>query len=98
MKNIQFILRDIRLEEATDINIRTTYFLISLYNFHQYSYINTSWGSWLSIVSDYELDDRAIEARSLAEVKNFPLPSVSRPPLGPTQSPLQWVLGVLSRG
>jgi hypothetical protein len=28
----------------------------------------------------------------------FPLTSVSRPALGPTQSPVQWVPGVLSSG
>jgi hypothetical protein len=28
----------------------------------------------------------------------FPLPSASRPALGPTQPPVQWVLGVLSPG
>jgi hypothetical protein len=28
----------------------------------------------------------------------FPLASVSRPALGPTQPPAQWVLGTFSRG
>jgi hypothetical protein len=30
--------------------------------------------------------------------RNFPLASVSRPPLGPTQPPVQWVPAVLSPG
>jgi hypothetical protein len=48
-------------------------------------------------VSDYGLDDRAIEVRSPAEVKIFfPLASVSKPALRPTQPPVQWVPGVLS--
>jgi hypothetical protein len=43
-------------------------------------------GSSVSIVSDYELDDCAIEVRTPAEAKRFlPLASVSRPALGPTQ-------------
>jgi hypothetical protein len=49
-------------------------------------------------VSDYGLDDRAIGVRSPAEAKDFSLTSVSRPALGPTQPPVQWVLGVLSQG
>jgi hypothetical protein len=42
-------------------------------------------GSSVSIVSDYGLDDRAIEVRSPAGARIFPLTSVSRPALGPTQ-------------
>jgi hypothetical protein len=48
------------------------------------------------IMSDYGLDDRAIGIRSPAGAKDFPLTSVSRPALGPTQPPVQWVPGVLS--
>jgi hypothetical protein len=50
----------------------------------------------VGIVSDYGLDDRAIGVRSPAEAMTFPLASVSRPALGPTQSPVQWIVGVLS--
>jgi hypothetical protein len=49
-----------------------------------------------SIVSDYELDDRAIGVRSRRGQRIFPLTSVSRPALWPTQPPVQWVPGVLS--
>jgi hypothetical protein len=51
-----------------------------------------------SIVSDYGLDDRAIGVRSPAGAEIFPLASVSRPALGPTQPPVQWLPGVLSPG
>jgi hypothetical protein len=52
-----------------------------------------------SIVSDYGLDDRAIGVRSPAGTKDFfPLASVSRPALGPTQPPVQSGPGVLSPG
>jgi hypothetical protein len=36
--------------------------------------------------------------RSTAEAKDFPLVSVPRPVLGPTQPPVQCVPGVRSRG
>jgi hypothetical protein len=53
-------------------------------------------GSSVSIVSDYGLDDRAIDPRQ--GQRFFPLTSVSRQGLGPTQPPVQWVPGVLSPG
>jgi hypothetical protein len=40
-------------------------------------------GSSISIVSDYGLDNRAIEVRSRQRQEIFPLTSVSRPALGP---------------
>jgi hypothetical protein len=49
-----------------------------------------------SIVSDYGLDDRAIWVRSRQGQRIFPIASLSRPALGPTQPPVQWVPGVLS--
>jgi hypothetical protein len=47
------------------------------------------------IVSDYGLDDWAIGVRSPAETADFsPLTSVSRPALGSTLPPIQWVPAV----
>jgi hypothetical protein len=40
--------------------------------------------------------DWAAGVRSLADAKDFPLTSVSRPNLKPTQTPIQWVTVVLS--
>jgi hypothetical protein len=58
----------------------------------------SSRGSSVSIVSGYGLDDQGIGVRSPAEAKDFPLTSVSRPALRPTQRPVQWVPGVHSSG
>jgi hypothetical protein len=47
-------------------------------------------------VCDYRLDDRAVDPRQGQRI--FPLASVSRPVLRPTQPPVQWVPGILSPG
>jgi hypothetical protein len=54
-------------------------------------------GSSRSIVSDYGLDDRAIEVRSPTGA-DFLLAPAFRPALGPTQPLIQWVPVVLSPG
>jgi hypothetical protein len=46
------------------------------------------WGSSVSVVSDYGLDNRVFEIRFPTKAKTiFSLTSVSRPDLGPTQLP-----------
>jgi hypothetical protein len=51
--------------------------------------------SSVSIASDHRLDNQGLIP--LTEAKDFfPLASLSSPTLGPTQPPVQWVLGVLS--
>jgi hypothetical protein len=55
------------------------------------------WGSLVSIVSDYRLD-RATGFDSRQRQRIFPLTSVSKPVLRPTQPPVRWVPGVLSPG
>jgi hypothetical protein len=74
-------------------DLRSSTSLLSLPTIHRCR------GSSGSTVSDYGLGDRAIGVRSPAGAKDFfPLTSVSRPALGPTQHPVQWVPGVLSPG
>jgi hypothetical protein len=53
-------------------------------------------GSSGSFVSDYGLDDRGSIPWQGQRI--FLLASASRPALGPTQPPIQWVPGVLSPG
>jgi hypothetical protein len=50
-----------------------------------------SWGSSVSVVSHYTLDERcSIRGKGKGF---FPLASVSRPAIRPTQTPIQWVPG-----
>jgi hypothetical protein len=63
-----------------------------------YVWFTRSRGSSGSIVSDYGLDDRAIEVRSPTGAEDFsPSPCVQTGS-GPTQPPIQWIPGVLSPG
>jgi hypothetical protein len=55
-----------------------------------------SWGSTVSVVSDYRLDDRGSIPGQRHMI--FPLASMSRPALRLTQPPIQWVPEVLSPG
>jgi hypothetical protein len=51
--------------------------------------------SRVGIATGYEFDDRGVRIKSPSRVKNL---SMSRPVLGHTQPPIQWVLGDLSSG
>jgi hypothetical protein len=62
--------------------------LFLVYNFVVY----IARGSSVSIVSGYGLDV------SRQGQRIFPIPSVSRPALGPTHLPVQWVPRILSPG
>jgi hypothetical protein len=53
--------------------------------------------SAVSIVTHYRLDDRGVGVPSPGGVKNV-FSSSSRPLLGPTQTRIQWVIGILSQG
>jgi hypothetical protein len=54
--------------------------------------------STVSIATGYQLDDRRGRSSSYSRVKNFLFSTSSRPVLGPTQPPFQWVLAALSPG
>jgi hypothetical protein len=56
-----------------------------------------SWNSVVSIVTGYGLDDRGVGVLVTVEVKIL-FSMSSRPILGPTQPPIQWVWGALSPG
>jgi hypothetical protein len=71
--------------------------LVILQCFEVYTNMNEP-GSSGSIVSDYGLDERRSRFDPRQGQRIFPLASVSRPALRPTQPPVQWVPGVLSPG
>jgi hypothetical protein len=80
---------------------KTVRYIESMYSVLLIVCLGNSEGSRVSsgsIVSDYGLDDRAIGVRTPAGQRIFPLTSVSRPALRPTQPPVQWIPGVLSPG
>jgi hypothetical protein len=59
---------------------------------------NRSRDSVVSIVTGYRLDDWGGRSSSPSRVKNFLFSISSRPALGPTQPPIQWVPGVKRPG
>jgi len=52
----------------------------------------------VGIATGYGLDDRMIRVRFPVGAGNFYFYTVFRPALGPTQPPIQWLLGILSLG
>jgi hypothetical protein len=52
--------------------------------------------SAVGIATGYGSDDRGGRSSSPGRVKNFLFSTASRPVLGPTQPPIQWVQGALS--
>jgi hypothetical protein len=54
--------------------------------------------SSVGIATDYRLDNRMIWVRFPTGTGNFIFSTASRPALGPTQPPIQWVRGTLSLG
>jgi hypothetical protein len=57
-----------------------------------------SWDNSVGIATCYGLDGREFEVPSSGRVKNFLFSTSSRPALGATQPPIQWVPGALSPG
>jgi hypothetical protein len=54
--------------------------------------------SSVGIATGYGLDDRGVGILSPGRGKNFLFSTLSRLALGPTQSPIQWVPGIISPG
>jgi hypothetical protein len=54
--------------------------------------------SVVDISTGYGLDGRGVGVRVLGSVKNYPFSRSSRPTLGSTQPPIQWVPRALSTG
>jgi hypothetical protein len=54
--------------------------------------------SSVGIATGQGMDDRGIGVKSLGRVKNFFFSTASRPVLGSTQHPIQWVPGDVSPG
>jgi hypothetical protein len=57
------------------------------------TYQKQSQDSSVGMATGYGLDDRVIWVRFLEGTGNFLFATASRPALGPTQPPIQWVLG-----
>jgi hypothetical protein len=62
------------------------------------SIITRSRNSVVGIATGYGLDYRGVGVPSPGRVKNFLFSMASRPALGPTQPPIQWVRGVKRPG
>jgi hypothetical protein len=59
---------------------------------------SSSRDSSVGIVTGYELDDLRVGYSSTGGVKNFDFSLSTRPALGPTQPPIQWLPGALPPG
>jgi hypothetical protein len=68
-------------------------------NLYYFYHISRSWVSVIGIATGYGLDDReGVGVPSAGRVKNFLFSTSSRPTLGSTQPPIQWVPEALSPG
>jgi hypothetical protein len=56
----------------------------------------TAVDSVVGLATDYGLEERGVGVRVVVKVKNFLSSTSSRPALGSTQTPIQWVPGTLS--
>jgi hypothetical protein len=68
------------------------------YSWNSILWPSGSWDSTVGIATGYGLDDRGVKVKSPGRVKNFYFSALSKPTLGPTQPPIQWVPGSFFRG
>jgi hypothetical protein len=90
--------KNIQLQNLENYSINTGY-IVGLNYILYFVYIpHKSQDSSVGISTDYGLEDWMIGVRIPAGAGKFLFDTVSRPALGPTQPPIQWVIGLISLG
>jgi hypothetical protein len=92
-----FLLKSRKLLRNSPFFYGVAWKLLNISKFSCITSIRRSRDSSVGITTGYGLDDRGVGVR-VPVVKNFYFSTLSRPALGSTQPPIQWVPGALSAG